>query len=491
MGNILGHNGAPLGVNGAPITCASAGTNTSDATISSNSQLLYPYTSYGNGIKYTGSIQSQTAQTIYPSTSDQTISSGVYLSGTQTVKGVLLTNLSASNIKKDVVVKIGDSADDDRITSITGTYEGSGVISVDEKDVNFIDYDGTILYSYTKTEFANLSAMPANPSHTGLTAQGWNWTLSDAKTYVATYGKLWIGQMYITSSGKTEIDIKLNDAGLLSPQLKICINGTVTVDWGDGSTVNTITGTSLTDKIYQAHTYATTGNYTISIGVTNGSFTFYDSYILTHTNSTSSTSKRYNTSIVAIRLGSGVTSIGTYAFSYCYSLQSVTIPSTVTSIETYTFYYCCSLQSVTIPNTVTSIGNNAFYYCYFLQSVAIPSGVTSIGTYAFSYCYSLQSVAIPSGVINITDNMFSFCYSLQSMTIPSAVTSIGTSAFFSCYSLYKIVFKPTTPPTVSNSNAWLGLPTDCIIYVPSGKLTAYTTASNYPSSSTYTYVQET
>lgn len=76
------------------------------------------------------------AHTIYPSTSDQTIASGKYLTGTQTFKGVLLTNLDAGNIKKDVVVKVGDSADDDRITSITGTYEGSGGGGVDPSQVS-------------------------------------------------------------------------------------------------------------------------------------------------------------------------------------------------------------------------------------------------------------------------------------------------------------------------------------------------------------------
>ena len=74
----------------------------------------------------TKQLTTQAAQTLYPSTSDQTITSGKYLTGTQTFKGVLLTNLTAENIKKDVVVKVGDSADDDRITSVTGTYEGSG-----------------------------------------------------------------------------------------------------------------------------------------------------------------------------------------------------------------------------------------------------------------------------------------------------------------------------------------------------------------------------
>ena len=80
-------------------------------------------------------------------------------------------------------------------------------VSVEMKDVNFFDYEGTVLYSYTAAEFANLSELPSNPIHTGLTAQGWNWTLSDAKSFVASYGKLNIGQMYITSDGKTRLYI--------------------------------------------------------------------------------------------------------------------------------------------------------------------------------------------------------------------------------------------------------------------------------------------
>lgn len=76
-------------------------------------------------------LYGQAAQTIHPSTSDQTIASGKYLTGAQTIKGVLLTNLDAGNIKKDVVVKVGDSTDDDCVTSVTGTYEGGGSVDWD------------------------------------------------------------------------------------------------------------------------------------------------------------------------------------------------------------------------------------------------------------------------------------------------------------------------------------------------------------------------
>jgi len=71
-------------------------------------------------------LPTQAAQTIHPSTSDQTIAANKYLTGAQTIKGVTYSGLDAGNIKKDVVVKIGDSADDDRIVSVTGTYDGGG-----------------------------------------------------------------------------------------------------------------------------------------------------------------------------------------------------------------------------------------------------------------------------------------------------------------------------------------------------------------------------
>ena len=116
------------------ITVSSAGlitaTNSKTQSITPTVSAGYVSSGAAGTITVSGSntsqLTTQAAQTIYPSASDQTITSGKYLTGTQTIKGVVLTNLTAGNIKKDVVVKVGDSADDDRITSVTGTYEGSG-----------------------------------------------------------------------------------------------------------------------------------------------------------------------------------------------------------------------------------------------------------------------------------------------------------------------------------------------------------------------------
>ncbi|MCI6195767.1 MAG: leucine-rich repeat domain-containing protein [Prevotella sp.] len=81
-----------------------------------------------------------------------------------------------------------------------------------------------------------------------------------------------------------------------------------------------------------------------------------------------------------------VTSIGDFAFSYCYGLTSVTITNSVTSIAEGTFSGCSSLTSVNIPNSVTSIAEGAFPGCRSLTSITIPNSVTSIGDYAFGWC---------------------------------------------------------------------------------------------------------
>ena len=74
----------------------------------------------------TSQLSTQSAQTITPTTTNQTIASGKYLTGTQTIEGIVCTNLTAENIADGVTVKIGTATDDDSVASITGTHSGGG-----------------------------------------------------------------------------------------------------------------------------------------------------------------------------------------------------------------------------------------------------------------------------------------------------------------------------------------------------------------------------
>ncbi len=134
------------------------------------------------------------------------------------------------------------------------------------------------------------------------------------------------------------------------------------------------------------------------------------------------------TSLASVTIGDSMGSIGKGAFEDCDSLTSITatdkntayqsidgnlyskdgsvlvqyaigkqdahfeIPSTITSIGSYAFSYCESLTNITIPDSVTGIGDRAFYHCTSLASVTIGDNVTSIGNQAFYGCTSLSSV---------------------------------------------------------------------------------------------------
>ena len=323
-------------------------------------------------------------------------------------------------------------------TLASGYGRGGSTVSAPRKDVNFIDYDGTILHSYTTAEALALTALPENPSHDGLTAQGWNWSLADMKSQVQSMGKCDIGQMYITDDGKTRIYVHFEE-GRTSPYLGIGVNGSVEVDWGDGSNTETLTGTSLTTVTTAQHIYAP-GDYVIKLTVVSGSFTFFGALILQKSTSASTNvSGVYTNAVQKIELGNGITNIGDSAFSNCYSLSNISIPKEVTSVGSYAFSNCYSLSSITIPEGVTSVESNAFYNCYSLSSIVIPEGVTIVGSDAFFNCHSLSSIVIPEGVTSVGSGAFSNCFSLSSIVIPEGVTSVESNAFFNCFSLSSIV----------------------------------------------------
>ena len=122
-----------------------------------------------------------------------------------------------------------------------------------------------------------------------------------------------------------------------------------------------------------------------------------------------------------------------------------------------------------------SVGSDAFNGCYSLTHINIPDSVTSIGSGAFSSCHSLTQINIPDSVTSIGSGAFNNCYSLNKINIPDSVTSIGGYAFYSCYSLCDILLE--SKPTLADTNAFSGLPTNYRIYVPRSDLSWFETAT--------------
>ena len=367
------------------------------------------------------------------------------------------------------------------VTAIQDIQTGGGTTPGSPGDITFYDYDGTIVTSWTLAELATKTALPDYPSHEGLTCQGWNCSLADLKT---TNRKMNVGAMYITDDGKTRIYIRLEE-GRTSPMLGVCPNGTVTVDWGDETTPDTLTGTSTTAvKWTPNHAYAAPGEYVIKLTV-DGTMGFYGDLgsggaILRYSSSSDNRNAVYKNSVQKIEIGNGVTSIKQNAFNACYSLISITIPNSITSIEESTFNTCSSLSSITIPNSITSIGASAFYSCSSLSSITIPNSITSIGTSAFNGCYSLSPITIPNSVTSILQQAFSRCFSLSSITIPDSVTSIASSVFYTCSSVAFYDFSNhTSVPTLSNTNAFKNIAVDCQIRVPASLVDTWKAATNW------------
>ena len=366
-------------------------------------------------------------------------------------------------------------------SAVEGIQTGGGGGTTSDaamKDVNFYDYDGTLVASYTLAEAQALTAFPNGPTHDGLTFQGWNWSLEKIHALTRPMN---VGAMYITDDGATRLHIRIAAVGRMTVPLYIgqtVANG-VSIDWGDGSTAETLAGTR---NVNSTHTYAEPGDYVISLMPQDGCTLSFgngsSSYCVM--GSTNNNGKVYCNMLQEIYIGDGVTSIDSYAFAYCYSLASITIPNGVTSIDNSAFSGCYSLASITIPNGVTSIGIYVFAYCYSLASITIPNGVTSIDNSAFYNCYSLASITIPNGVTSIGSYAFYNCYSLASIIIPNGVTSIGSYAFSGCYGMRYYDFSAcTSVPDLSNTNAFRNIPSDCQMLIPAALVDAWKAATNW------------
>lgn len=409
-------------------------------------------------------------------------------------------------------LKSGVTAHDASGAKITGTLDTT---PPEESDINFWDYDGTLLYSWTLAELATKTELPPLPSHDGLVCQGWNWTLADIKD---AGRELDIGALYITDDGKTrlyvDVDTETWDDFVLN-YWQSTRNAT-TVDWGDGTTPESKNADSW---IEHRHVYASSGSYVITMSVKEGAEMKLGNGSNDRMLIANSTADSGRCSMLAkVEIGERMTDVTQLAFLAATRLESISVPAGVlfepgrtfeeaTSIRAVTvafssaiiqtFYNCVNLRAIATPKGMTQRnGNNydiaytavrlvnfdmtAAYMAQCLERVNIKAVDGQVGT--FYSCVSLLEVTIPADATTFVASAFRGDHALRRVTCLGDIASIPAQVFLRCYTLRFVDFTHCTAvPTLANVNAFNETHPQLEIRVPASLADAWKAATNWSS----------
>lgn len=354
----------------------------------------------------------------------------------------LQTNLQSA---KDAVTTKGGTVGDTGLAGLASEIAtipsggGGGGGDLDPMDrVRFIDYDGTVIEQMSIEDANALSALPSVPTHDGLTGIGWTHSLAEIQ---ATTRSLDVGAMYQNATNPRQSVFYLlpraNEAVTLN--FSQDVSDGVTIDWGDGSAAETVSGTGV---VTVSHTYSTSSptsnpyklTFTPDEGVTTG--LGGGAYNKTLFNNNGS---YYDVLIGAVIGKSAITAA---AFYRCRSLGTVVITDQATTADYSIFTDCYTLSAVVFPSTIqTSNLNSSFSGCYALSEIILPEGLARLGGTMFQDCRSLNSVIIPDSVTTIGQQAFYNCYGLNELFVPKTVTTIETEIFRLNYGIRKIKFE--------------------------------------------------
>ena len=435
------------------------------------------------------------------------------ISGGETTKSkIVYGDKVVTDLTEDTVtpatLKSGVTAHDASGAKITGTLDTA---PPKESDINFWDYDGTLLYSWTLAELTTKTALPPLPSHDGLVCQGWNWTLADIKD---AGRELDIGALYITDDGKTrlyvDVDTETWDDFVLN-YWQGQKNAT-TVDWGDGTTPEAVNDYSY---IEHRHVYASSGSYVITMSVKEGTTMQLgrDGWMLIAKGDADS-----GRCAMLRRVEVGARAVGTDpgCFRNCSMLESISLPQSTKVYAIRSFEMCTQLR-VLIAADMDEI-RQSFYNCVNLRAIASTKGQTQGNNYAiantaarqinfdmtaanqaqalervhikavngqvgdFSLCRALLEVTIPADATTFVAAAFQGDNALRRVTCLGNIASIPAQVFLRCYPLRFVDFTHCTAvPTLANVNAFDATHPQLEIRVPASLVDAWKAATNWSS----------
>ena len=135
--------------------------------------------------------------------------------------------------------------------------------------------------------------------------------------------------------------------------------------------------------------------------------------------------------IYDLKIGSGITEIGDYAFYGMELLLDVEFPDTLTTVGSYSFYGCRNIQQLQFSEGLTTIESHAFYNLDGITSLTLPKSVENIGDHAFSDCGNLKILDLGTGPITFGQYAFSST-NVVSPVIPEGVTVLPKYLFWNC-----------------------------------------------------------
>jgi hypothetical protein len=413
-----------------------------------------------------------------------------------------LANATETDVLSGKTFYAGDS------TIKTGTLVVSGE-SLVEKDINFYDYDGTLLNSYLLSDLP-LASLPTNPIHSGLTFQEWNYTLEQIN---ATTHKLDIGAIFITDDGKTRVYMTLTTVSGFSPTIYFMKFDASTLQFrliklSDSSVVWT-DSISSSGSVYNKTISGVTeaGNYMLEMWLSNkvGAGAYYIGGNDMPFTFIGGTVQNYNNTVTKVNIGNDVNVYG-YVFNGCRNLSEITvskskfnkisthmftdtnlnhinIPSNITDIDDYAFYDCRSLESISLPNGITHLGSQCFYFVN-TKKIIINNNITSLETPTFSFYNAPSYFFIPTNLNELPSSFFNFSYGIMDyIYIPNNILSIGASSLTG--KILELDFTDFTAiPTLVSTNAFT-LNALSKIKVPSALYNDWIVATNWVSIANY------
>ena len=255
-----------------------------------------------------------------------------------------------------------------------------------EKDINFYDYDGTLLYAWTLDELATATELPELPTHEGLVGDGWNWTLEELREENDSMN---VGALYTTYDNKTRIYITLTEE-LRSPMLSFVVNNSIDIDWGDGTPHDILSASSGGNT--PKHEYASPGKYVITIEA-NGEFYFKSSttrskfmgWMVDSLTEIEKDKSSYANCIDKIELGTSAKFNGS-AFRKCFNLKTITMTSSTASSSGEYLFRETGLLYLVIPKGCNFSGQYCFSDSFNLKGVSFSNTSPTVNSYFFRNC---------------------------------------------------------------------------------------------------------